>query len=94
MLLTPVGVCCDYVSDTVFVSMCSQYYSPPWCHLSVTAGSVSGGLCARCKGCRVVLVPVMDEEAGPSRTAALLHRVVSLCCWKQSGVDMGGGQVH
>ena len=28
------------------------------------------------------------------RTAALLHRVVSLCCWELSGVDMGGEQVH
>ena len=42
----------------------------------------------------MVLVPVKEEEAGPSRTAALLHRVVSLCCWELSGVDMGGGQVH
>ena len=64
MLLTSVGVYCDYLCDTVCVSMCSQYYSPPWCHLSVTAGSVSGGHCARCKGFRVLLVAVKEEEAG------------------------------
>ena len=95
MLLTSVGVCCDYVCDTECVY---QYVVSTTPLLGVTRQSLLVQcLVASVLGARAAewfLWQLVKRRMEPSRTAALLHRVVSLCCWELSGVDMGGGQVH
>ena len=83
----------------VYVSLCVyQCVVSTTPLLGVTCQSLLvQGLVASVLGARAAewfLCQLRKRRMESGRTAALLLRVVSLCCWKLSGVDMGGGQVH